>query len=581
VNRILQALVLVLLLGITFGGPVSAATTAPAGGQVGNGTPLSCNETNFDNALVGGGAITFNCGGPKTITLSSEKSIGLDTTIDGGGAITLTGNLATRLFSVGIGVNFTLQNIVLDKGSSGSHVGGAIFSAGRLTLDHVLLQNSVAAQSGGGVYATGPVTIRDSRFHNNASGKSGGGLYEQNAVAVTIDNSGFDGNSAQDPSTGVGGAIALGNGAQLNVTDGTFYSNQAVLDGGALDLSAGATATILSGPGGSAFTLNHALAYGGAISNNGGVLNLVGVDFSFNQTLTDTVLIGFGGAIDNEGAMSVLNSNFNTNLGRFGGAVYVGSNVYPASASIQHTHFIANSAAQYGGALFADTVTTTVTITDASIEFNSATYGGGLNRINARLSIAKSSITSNLAQNGGGLGVAGLPSANSGPYVEVRDTTISDNLATSTFGGGINNSGLLDLTNVTIASNHNGLYNSSSDATARLQGTVLDNPGFKNCDGVATPSTSGHNLASDSTCSLDHSLHDLFPVTAGLGPLTSAPGVFTVFRMPNDASLTVGTGGPSCAPTDQRFALRFGACDMGAIQRRGLLPRIFAPLMRR
>jgi len=71
VNRILQALVLVLLLGITLAGPVTAATTAPAGGQVGNGTPLSCNETNFDNALVGGGAITFNCGGPKTITLSS------------------------------------------------------------------------------------------------------------------------------------------------------------------------------------------------------------------------------------------------------------------------------------------------------------------------------------------------------------------------------------------------------------------------------------------------------------------------------------------------------------------------------
>lgn len=48
---------------------------AHAGGVVGDGTPGSCTEAALNTALVGGGTVTFNCGGPKTILITSQKTI--------------------------------------------------------------------------------------------------------------------------------------------------------------------------------------------------------------------------------------------------------------------------------------------------------------------------------------------------------------------------------------------------------------------------------------------------------------------------------------------------------------------------
>src|SRR5579859_5934369 len=90
-NRLIHVTLAVLLAGVMLVGPASAA---PADAVVGNGTPLSCSESNFDAAVAGGGTITFDCGGPLTIQLTSPASITTDTTIDGGSAITLTGHLA-------------------------------------------------------------------------------------------------------------------------------------------------------------------------------------------------------------------------------------------------------------------------------------------------------------------------------------------------------------------------------------------------------------------------------------------------------------------------------------------------------
>src|SRR5262245_43150569 len=76
----------VTLLGAPGAQPVRA------GGVVGNGTPASCTEAAFDAALTTGGTITFNCGpAPFAIPITSRKSINADTTIDGGGKITLDG----------------------------------------------------------------------------------------------------------------------------------------------------------------------------------------------------------------------------------------------------------------------------------------------------------------------------------------------------------------------------------------------------------------------------------------------------------------------------------------------------------
>src|SRR5438093_8996026 len=109
-------LVVVLVTAVIV--PIMLAVVSPqlaqAAGVVGNGSPASCDEAAFTGRLGGGGNVTFNCGGPKTIVVVNEKTITQSTTIDGAGQITLTGGLATRLFNVSSGITLTLRNIVLD-----------------------------------------------------------------------------------------------------------------------------------------------------------------------------------------------------------------------------------------------------------------------------------------------------------------------------------------------------------------------------------------------------------------------------------------------------------------------------------
>jgi hypothetical protein len=87
----------VLLLAVTL-----SPRPVRADAVVGTGTASSCTETALNAALAAGGSVTFDCGAsPVTITVTSQKTIAADTTIDGGSLITLSGGGATRLFVVG------------------------------------------------------------------------------------------------------------------------------------------------------------------------------------------------------------------------------------------------------------------------------------------------------------------------------------------------------------------------------------------------------------------------------------------------------------------------------------------------
>ena len=117
-----------------------------------------------------------------------RKPITRSTTIDGGGQITLTGGLATRLFRVSGGVTLTLRNIVLDAFNSAGEVGGAILSNGTLVLENTTIQYSQtdADASGGAIYSTDQVIIRNSTLRKNSAG-SGGALGMQGPSFGTHD----------------------------------------------------------------------------------------------------------------------------------------------------------------------------------------------------------------------------------------------------------------------------------------------------------------------------------------------------------------------------------------------------------
>jgi hypothetical protein len=201
--------------------PISAVNTAGNTNVVGDGTPASCTESAFEEAIAAGGAVTFNCGtSPYRLVLSSTKSITQDTVIDGGNLVTLDGGGQVRQLLLNTN-NFdattptlTLQNITLANGHGTDNAGTG------------------APTGGGAVYRYGgTLNVINSQFLNNvgpASGQdsAGGAIYSVGVGTTTIVGSTFQGNQASD-----GGA--LGNlGASVDLVNDTIQANKATGTGG-------------------------------------------------------------------------------------------------------------------------------------------------------------------------------------------------------------------------------------------------------------------------------------------------------------------------------------------------------------
>lgn len=552
------------VLGLTF---LLALFVLPrmsfAGGQVGDGTPSSCTEAALDSALSGGGTVTFNCGGPQTIALTTPKTIVQATTIDGGGLVVLRGTQNNRAFVVNSSAALTLENIILSNFGVSNTVGGTVYSAGPLVLDHVTVRNGIApgANGGGGaLYAFSRTAIASSSFENNNAGTAGA-ILAASPARIDISRTTFDTNKTTDPN-GVGGAIQLKAGVELTMTDGLFIGNVARF-GGAINLEAGSSALLQSAsPTGTiAFHLNQATENGGAIWN-AGLLNLKNGEFNANSAPTNTLLAGYGGALSNiGGVLSYDGGSMTGNQGRFGGALFSGNGA--ARAVINNVDFFSNSSSVYGGALYANTDTSLVTITHSIFRQNDAQSGGGaIARLNAALWLVNSSLISNSASSsGGGLLVLSLPTTVTN-RVSLSSVTISGNKSPSGTGGGIESSDNVDVYYTTVKNNTPiGVH--STDGNVRFRSTVLETPGGQNCSDPNNTISDDHgNFATDSTCALQ-------PAEVGadakLGPLTGSVAQ-TFFHAPLANSPLVNAGFSICPMYDQRGASRIGACDVGAVE---------------
>jgi hypothetical protein len=281
----------------TFAVLLVAAAWSPrpvnAGGVVGTGTASSCNETALNAALAGGGKVTFNCGGAATITVTSTKTIiepcrsnrnrrgrsgptgeafqgsilsftsatlnSADTTIDGGGVITISGGNSVGVFSVNTGVNFTVQNLTIANGSNA----GAAYVSG-----------------GGGIYNSGgTVTVGDSTFADNNN------AIDNDKGTLSVANSTFSGNSAGD---GDGGAIY--NSGTLTVANSTFSENYASAGGG---INSSGTLAVTN----STFSWNGYCA----------------IDSQGTLTVTNTTFLGNSGAICGYGQASTVQNTIIAN----------------------------------------------------------------------------------------------------------------------------------------------------------------------------------------------------------------------------------------------------------------------------
>jgi hypothetical protein len=99
----------------------------------GGGVVTTATESALNNALSGGGTVTFACNG--VINISGTKTIAANTVLNATGYnIVISGQGSVRLFVVNSGVSLSLVNLTLANGKT-TNYGGAIYNSGVLTAN--------------------------------------------------------------------------------------------------------------------------------------------------------------------------------------------------------------------------------------------------------------------------------------------------------------------------------------------------------------------------------------------------------------------------------------------------------------
>lgn len=324
-------------------------------------TTISGTTLKENTATQQGGAIASK--GTLTITDSNAEG---NTAGENGGAI-----------YVGTGTLSVTDSVFTDNHSD--TFGGAVYNGDgtSISITGSTFEGNSASQSGAisdNTAATGGMNITNSTFTGNTAGSIGAvGVFSKNATSV-FNNVQFISNSA---TTGNGGAMFVGSEGSANITNGSgFTSNISANAGGAI-----ATRTLDVGDNHAAklsilnttFKGNQAATTGGAIDNS-----FYG---STQEGHTDAVYIAgstFGGTGEGEGNTAANGGAIYNHAGQYGD-VQVDEQQQIGKMYITNTQFINNAAIseEYmegrGGAVYNEG---TITL-DGTFAGNNATQQGG------------------------------------------------------------------------------------------------------------------------------------------------------------------------------------------------------------
>ena len=368
-----------------------------------SGVNITISDLTIENGYNGNDGTNNGLGGAinnkGTLTLNSV-TFKDNEAAEYGGAIYNTGNLNVNTCTFN-------NNIVTDKVNDGCN-GGAIYNTGKLTVNGSTFNNNTSTNNGGAIFNNqeGRLIIRNSTFTKNISSEKGYGGAIGNDGSSIISDSIFTLNSAAP-----GGAIA--NMGSMNITSCTFNNNFATMFGGAV-LNAG--------------NLNITgcnFNYNNANQGNGGAIGSIGqLTIGNNNTFTKNIAYN-GGAIFNADKLTITKNNTFTNnqATSNGGAIYnslfeMDGQNYVGNLNIEGNIFKGNTAS-YGGAIENDGILTvkTSTFTD-----NTASKGdGGAIYSLGNLILTSDTFTDNSASNGNGgalafeAGISLQPSAPAAP----------------------------------------------------------------------------------------------------------------------------------------------------------------------
>ena len=483
--------------GIYSGGTVNL-TNSTVSGNVGDGAfasaPNHMVSTEFSTVVNNSGnGLTAGAGSPGGVIAPAGSILA-----GNGGGDCFSDDLDTFSFSSGFNLigDITGCNFLVRQGNDLAGGGGfppidpllgILQDNGGSTYTHALDSNSPAIDAGGAC-----------TLSNDQRGTS-------RPQAVDCDIGAFE---LTPPVNLLQALIdAAPAGATIDVPDGVYTGAVSISDGKTLRGSSSNNVVIdVTNKGVSAitatgdFSLNGIRVTGGSSAGNGGGIianiagtniNLIDVELDNNNATSD------GGAIYLlNGTLTTTNVTFsNNNAGGKGGAILSGT---LSTSVINTSQFEGNSATSAGGAIFNEG---NMTIMETTINASVAGIGGGIsNTGNGSLDVGSSTLSNNSATSsavtaGGAIGGAG--------EINVSNSTISGNSAVGN-GGGIGlTGGAARLNNVTLAFNASsslgGPFYADAGALISFSNSLLSD-NTSDVDNCGNVNSLGYNLFQNAIC---------------------------------------------------------------------------------
>lgn len=519
---------------------IAANTNAPVFGP-----PVPMGECTHDGT-PGMDRIVLGLPGPYVLAIAGagednaatgDLDILDDVLIQGGGE-TIDAAHLDRVFDV-LSATLVISDATVQNGLVTDTVGAGIRSInGRLALaGSAVLSNTAATGAGGpggvfggGIYSNGFVTVTNSQVRLNrlvdAAGTSlpgdvyaGGGLYNAGGVATIDDGSLFELNLVPDypaqwlgqATSFYGGAIYNAAGGSLVITGSSVISFNYVLERrGITD-----TACFLAGAGIYNEIDAGVMLYASTVVQNGvvdvtggtgcdfvggglynaGTATLIDGDILNNQASDNGLGFSAGGGVFNA-PTGVLTVTAETSI-HSNRAVWDGGGIYNASGGMVNftdSAATANRVDHVGGGIYSAGV---LTLEGCTVMDNTSSQNGG--GIENRGILTLTGTASSIGRNTAGACGGGID--NRDGVAQVGSVEVMGNEAV--FGGGICNSGQLNLNHVSIISNTTvgsaaggGLYNTGISATVVfsastvVRNAALDGGGIYNVTGTVLIDTS-------------------------------------------------------------------------------------------
>jgi parallel beta-helix repeat protein len=422
-----------------------------------------------------------------------------------GGTITFRCGAAAVTIAVTAPITFT-RAAVLDGGGLVTLSGGGSSRIVLLDSDYNTRTPRLVVQR---------LTFRDGKSPAvGGDTAQGGGAIYRDGGSLTVLDSMFDGNHAPATGQDVAGGAIYGFGGGDTIVAGSTFTGNAASDGGAIGSLHGSLTVIDS-----SFTGNAATGTGGN-PGDGGAGGAIYMDGGAEMTSLCGVTVS------------------NNTAGAIGGGVFRVSNSHDGSFAMDRS-----------------------TVDGNRVTASSSGNAGGLYLQGLALAISASTISRNQAFFNGGIWI-------NASTVEMTNTTIAENVATGSNGGGmwLGNAPTGTLRNCTIANNHATAANQIAGAifgdgltlvnTIVAGNTAMYTPGCSSAriDGSGDLQFPGGALCTEAPLVAD-------PLLGALGD----HGGDSQTLVPAAASPARGIA-HGCPPTDQRGHTRPDPCTAGAAE---------------